>query len=88
MIQSNKTDPLLFLPLMKRLCKQLSGKKIKTIKTGKELFQSLLVSREAGSDINLEEILKTITIIDGQALVHTVGRKTKVKTWRFCRRLH
>ena len=28
-----------------------------------------------------ESSLKTITIIDGQALVHTVGRKTKAKTY-------
>ena len=90
----------------------------------KILFQRLLVSKETGRDINLEEILchelsntplsiadtsgkllpcdsksdlaaileagaisqsllesslKTITIIDGQALVHTVSRKTKAK---------
>ena len=92
----------------------------------KRLFQRLLVSKEAGRDINLEEILchelsniplsiadtsgkllpcdsksdlaailesgatsqplpesslKTITIIDGQALVHTVGRKIKAKNF-------
>ena len=28
-----------------------------------------------------ESTLKTITIIDGQAPVHTVGRKTKAKTF-------
>ena len=102
------------------------GEKTKTIKAGREPFQRLLVSKEAGLDINLKEILwhelsntplstadtsgkilpcdsksdlaaileagatsqslpesalKIITIIDGQALVHTVGRKTKAKTF-------
>ena len=33
------------------------GEKTKTIKAGRELFQRLLVSKEAGCDINLEEIL-------------------------------
>ena len=87
----------------------------------KGLFQRLLVSKEAGRDINLEELsnnplsiadtsekllpcdsksdlaaileagatsqllpessLKTITIIDGKALVHTVGRKAKAKNF-------
>ena len=102
---------------MKWLCKQPLWKR---------LFQRLLVSKEAGRAINLEEILchelsntplsiadisgkllpcdsksdlaaileagatsqslpesslKTITIIDGQALVHTVSRKTKAKNF-------
>ena len=103
-----------------------AGDKTKTIKAGRDLFQRLLVSQEAGRDINLEEILchelsttplsiadttgkllpcdaksdlatilesgatsqllpdsslKTVTIIDGQALVHTVGKKSKAKTF-------
>ena len=34
-----------------------AGDKTKTIKAGRDLFQRLLVSQEAGRDINLEEIL-------------------------------
>ena len=109
---------------MKRLCKQLLGKKTKTVEAGIELFKRLLVSREAGRDINLEDILchelsntplsiadtsgkllscdnksdlvaifedsatsqslpdsslKTITVIDGPALIHKVGKKPKHK---------
>ena len=103
-----------------------AGDKTKTIKAGRDLYQRLLVSQEAGRDINLEEILcnelsttllsiadttgkllpcdaksdlatilesgatsqvlpdsslKTVTIIDGQAPVHTIGKMSKAKAF-------
>ena len=70
------------------LCHELSNTPLSIADTAGKLLpcdckSDLAVILEAGTTAQSlpESSLKTVTIIDGQALVHTVGKKTKAKTF-------